>query len=373
MPFVRRLTALLLFAFSACGLCLAQVNFRQPAVDGPVEERNTVVIAAQTPDPAERVTLLDEFVAQHPDSPNRPFALYNILISGKDAGRHEKTLEAGVQLLEWAANDLEVRHRVNEAYVGLKRWDELRPSIDLTKPLAKAQATQEGFPGEYASGVLDWLAWAANMAFVDEKELAKKIGWLDLIRTEYPESEYAQNMYGRYIQSYEQGGDRANALVWTGKAIEAGVEDESYRYVLAEDALGKQDFAGAQIHAEKALEILSAKPKPEGMTDEQWSAYQERASAYAKFAAGRAWVGRNTADAYRAAKMHLLEAADFIKAEGGERYNMLAYYLGVCYAQPDSKGDNLHEALQWMTEAANTPGPLQEQAKADLVKIRAAI
>lgn len=373
MPLMRRPTALLLLVLSTAGLCLAQVNFRQPGADGPVDERNSVVIAAQTPDPAARVTLLAEFVAQHPDSPNRPFALYNILISGKDAGMHEKTLEAGRQLLEWAPNDLEVRHRVNEAYVGLKRWDELRPSIDVTKPLAKVQATEEGFPGEYASGVLDWLAWAANMAYVDETAIEKKIGWLELIRTEYPESEYAQNMHGRYIQSYEQGGDRANALAWTKKAIEAGVEDESYRYMLAEDALGKQDLDAAQAHAEKALEIVAAKPKPEGMTDEQWAAYQARMTSYANFAAGRAWAGRNTADGYRAARAHLLKAADAVKAEGGERYNMLAYYLGVCYAQPGSKAAEMQEALKWMTEAANTPGPLREQAKADLVKIRAAI
>jgi hypothetical protein len=373
MQLVRRFSAMSLLAVWAGGLCLAQVSFRQPSADGPVEERNAVVIAAQTPDPAERVRLLDEFVAQHPDSPNRPFALYNILISGKDAGRHEQTLEAGRQLLEWAPDDLEVRHRVNEAYVGLKLWDELRPSIDLTKPLAKAQATEAGFPGEYASGVLDWLAWAANMAYVDETAMEKKIGWLELIRTEYPESEYAENMYGRYIQSYEQGGDRTNALAWTRKAIEAGVEDESYRYMLAEDALGKQDLDAAQAHAGKALEIIAAKPKPEGMADDQWAAYQARMTAYANFAAGRSWAGRNTADGYRAARTHLLQAAEFIKGEGGERYNMLAYYLGVCYAQPGGRSGDMQEALKWMTEAANTPGPLQQQAKADLVKIRAAI
>ena len=370
---MRRLTTLLPLVLSACGLCFAQVAFRQPDASGSLEERNFVVTAAQIAGPAERVKALDEFVAQHPDSPNRPFALYNILISGKDAGRHEKTLEAGMQLLEWAPNDLEVRHRVNEAYVGLERWDELAPSIDLTKPLAKAQATEAGFPGEYASGVLDWLAWAANMAFMDETELDKKIRWLELIRTEYPESEYAQNMYGRYIDSYEQAGDRANALAWIEKAIEAGVEDESYRYRMAEEALGKQDLDGAQAHAEKALAILASKPKPEGMSEEQWTAYTARMTAYANFAAGRAWIGRATADAYRSARTHLLQSVDVIKAEGGDRYNMLAYFLGVCYVQLDVKGDNIPEAVEWMTEAANTPGPLQEQAKADLVKIRSAI
>ena len=69
----------------------------------------------------------------------------------------------------------------------------------------------------------------------------------------------------------------------------------------------------------------------------------------------------------------LLKTVEVLKAEGGERYNLLAYYLGVCYAQLDVKGDNIKQALDWMTEAANSPGPAQEQAKQALVKLRAAI
>lgn len=374
MPLMRRLTALLLLVLSAHGLCLAQVNFRDvTGAAGTSEERDLILGAVRTQDPQQRVTLLDEFAAQHPDSPYRPFALYNILISGKDAGRHDKTLEAGLQLLQTAPNDLEVRHRINEAYVGLERWDELAPSIDLSKPLAKVQATQDGFPGEYASGVLDWLAWASNVAFLGEADPAKKIAWLERIRTEYPESEYAQDMYPRYIQSYQQASDNANALAWIRKSIEAGADDESYRYTLAEEALGKQDFDAALEHAERALEILETKPQPAGIASEQWETYKTQMTAYANFAAGRAWVGKDAKDAYRTGRTYLLKTVDVLKAEGGERYNLLAYYLGVCYVQLDVKGDNIKQALQWMTEAANSPGPLQEQAKQALAKLRAAI
>lgn len=369
-----RLIRLLLLVLSAYSLCLAQVNFRDvTGAAGAPEERALAVAAAAIQDPAQRVTQLDEFVAQHPDSPYRPFALYNILISGKDAERHDKTLEAGLQLLEMSPNDLEVRHRVNEAYVDLGQWDELAPSIDLAKPLAQVQATQGGFSGEYASGVLDWLAWASNVAFLGEADPAKKIAWLERIRTEYPESEYAQDMYPRYIQSYQQAGDRANSLAWMRKSIEAGVDDESYRYTLAEEELGNQNFDGAIEHAERALEILETKPQPAGMTSEQWEAQKAQRTAYANFAAGRAWAGKDTKDAYRTGRTYLLKAVDVVKTEGGERYNLLAYYLGVCYIQLDIKGDNIKQALQWMTEAANTPGPVQEQAKATLASIRAAI
>ena len=372
MPFMRRLISFFLLVFSAPGL--AQVDFRQAALDGgSPEERNLVLDAARTEDPAQRVTVLDEFAAQHPRSPYRPFALYNILISGKDAGMHDRTLEAGLQLLELAPNDLEVRHRINEAYVGLARWDELAPSIDLTKPLAKVQATKEGFPGKYASGVLDWLAWASNMAFLGETDPAKKIAWLERIRTEYPESEYAQDIYPRYIQTYQQAGDRANSLAWIRKSIEAGVDDESYRYTLAEEELGKQNFDAALEHAERALKILETKQQPADMTGEQWEAQKTQMTAYANFAAGRAWVGKNTKEAYGTGRAYLLKTVDVLKAEGGERYNLLAYYLGVCYAQLDVQGDNIKQALHWMTEAANAPGPVQEQAKQALAKIRAAI
>ncbi|MDA0204395.1 MAG: hypothetical protein O3A53_02140 [Acidobacteria bacterium] len=374
MPFITRLPALLLFVLSTCGLCLAQTEFRQAAVgDGSTEERDLVLGAAQTADAAQRVTLLDGFVSQNPDSAYRPYALYNILISGKDAGRHEKTLEAGLQLLEWAPNDLEVRHRINEAYVGLERWDELAPSIDLSKPVAKVQATQDGFPGEYASGVLDWLAWASNVAYLGEADPAKKIAWLERIRIEYPESEYAQDMYPRYIQSYQQAGDRASSLAWMQKSIEAGADDESYRYTLAEEDLGRQDFDAALEHAERALEILETKQSPAGMSAEQWEQYKTKMTAYANFVTGRAWVGRDSKDAYRTGRTYLLETVDVLKAEGGERYNLLAYYLGICYAQLDVKGDSVQQALQWMTEAANSPGPVQEQARQALAKLQAAI
>ena len=249
----------------------------------------------------------------------------------------------------------------------------MAPSIDLTKPLAKVQATKEGFPGEYASGVLDWLAWASNMAFLGETDPAKKIAWLERIRTEYPESEYAQAMYPRYIQTYQQAGDRANSLAWIRKSIEAGVDDESYRYTLAEEELGKQNFDAALEHAERALEILETKQQPADMTSEQWEAQKTQMTAYANFAAGRAWVGKNTKEAYGTGRAYLLKTVDVLKAEGGERYNLLAYYLGVCYAQLDVQGDNIKQALHWMTEAANAPGPVQEQAKQALAKIRAAI
>lgn len=370
---MKRLSALLLLALFASALSLAQVNFRNPDVSAAEEDGAHMYHASTTEDVERRILLLDEFLEKYPDSQYKPYALYTMLIAGNDGGQPEKALAAGQQLIEVAPDDVEVRHRVNQALVALQRWDDLAAAVDATKPLAESQAAGTGDGADYANGVLDYLGWASNTAALGETDLAKRVAWLDRLTTDYPESEYAQAAGPQYIYAYQQMGDTAKAAVWMQKAVDAGVEDESYSYTLAEDALAKQDNDAAQAHAEKALEILEAKAKPEGMADEQWEAYKTRMIAYANFAAGRAWVARNTKDAYRTGRTHLLKTVDVIKGEGGSRYNVLAYYLGVCYVQLDIQGDNIRKASEWMTEAANTAGPFQEQAKTALAGIRAAI
>ena len=62
-----------------------------------------------------------------------------------------------------------------------------------------------------------------------------------------------------------------------------------------------------------------------------------------------------------------------LKAEGGQRYHVLSYFLGVCYVQLDIQGDNIQKALFWMTEAAKAEGPFKAQAQADLANIKKAL
>jgi hypothetical protein len=315
---------------------------------------------------------LDDFLSQYAESAYRPHVLYLMLIAGNENEEYEKALAAGKELLEIAPDDVEVRHRVNQALVGLARWDELGPAMDATHPLAVAESSADGEQGAYASGVLDWLAWASNTALQGETDPAKKIAWVERLGTTYADTEYGKNAAPQAIYAYQQAGDQANAVLWMQKAIDNGMDDESYRYSLAEDALAKQDNDAAQAHAERALEILETKEAPAGMAAEQWESHKARMTAYANFAAGRAWAGRNTKPAYRTARTHLLQAADVIKAEGGPRFNVLAYILGVCYVQLDIQGDNIRQASQWMSAAANTEGPFQTQAAEALKGIQAA-
>jgi len=219
---------------------------------------------------------------------------------------------------------------------------------------------------------VQWLEWATNTAAMQQTQPQAKVEWMNRLTENYPQSDFAKGLETQYVVAYQQMGDQENMVAWMKKAVEAGSQDETYYYTLAEDALNKNDEANAKTYADKTLEILEAKPAPEGMSPEQWEEHKTKISAYTNFLLGRIYMPKNTKDAYRTARSYMLKSVDVLKAEGGPRYHVLAYFLGVCYVQLDIQGDNIKQALFWMNEAARTDGQFKGQAAEAVKKINAA-
>ena len=114
---------------------------------------------------------------------------------------------------------------------------------------------------------------------------------------------------------------------------------------------------------------MEEKPAPEGTSGEAWDATKKKFTALAHYLMG---TGHFQKQAWRTSRRHLLQTVDSIKAEGGERYGLLAYMLGFCYVKLDIAGDNIRQATHWMTEASRVPHPMQAQAAQTLEAIKAA-
>ncbi len=380
---MKRIAALLAVACCAAMICWGQVSLQAPEINAETEDGAMIAEAASAADTQTKIGILEKFVNQFPDSKYIGYALLQLQNAYVETKQNEKTVEAGKRLIELAPDNIEVRHNTNQALVALQRWDELYPMLVETKPLAEkvasapkpADADAGTWQGQvdYASGVSQYVEWAMNAAMTQQADPKQKVRWLDVLRENYPDGEYAKGLTAQYVAAYQQQGDITKAVEWAQKAVDDGAVDETYEYLLAEGALNNQDNAAAKEHAEKALSILAAKEKPANISEEQWAAQKARMEAYAKFDLGRAWVAGNTKDDFRTARASLLESVDVLKAEGGPRYEVLAYLLGVCYVQLDIRGDNIQKALFWMTEAANSEGPYQAQAKEALTKIKAAM
>ncbi len=152
---MKRIACLTAAVLIATASSFAQVEFRNPNVSAAEVDGAAVYSASTMEDAGQRITMLQEFLTEFPDSKYRAYGLYLTLVAGVDAQQFDAALAAGQELLGIAPDDLEVRHRVNQSLVGLQRWDELSESIDTTQPLAVAGATEEGDSGDYARGVVD--------------------------------------------------------------------------------------------------------------------------------------------------------------------------------------------------------------------------
>ncbi len=376
----------LMLALGLAGAALAQdgPNIRNPTINTESPEGKPLVAAGLAESVEERVPILEGYLQEFPEGELRGYGLYQAQRAYVETQQHAKVVEVGEELMGIVPDDLEIRHNVNQALVQLQQWEDLYPLLIEARPIAEEQAATPQPSGDeeevaawkaqkdYADGVVQWLEWATNTATVQQTDPKAKVEWMNRLTENYPESEFAQNLETQYVMAYQQMGDQENMIAWMKKAVEAGSQDETYIYTLAEDALAKGDEEAAIGYAEKTLEILEAKPVPEGAAGEQWTAHKEKIGAYTNFLLGRVYMPKNTKPAYRTARSYLLKTRDALKAEGGQRYHILSYYLGVCYVQLDIQGDNIKQAAYWMGQAASTDGQFKGQAAAALKKINAA-
>jgi hypothetical protein len=360
-------------------------NIRNPTINTESEEGKALVAAGLAESAAERAPILEGYLQQFPQGEHRAYALFQAQKAYLETQQNDKAADVGKELVTLVPDDLEARHNLNQALLQAQRWDDLHPSLDQARPLAARQAGAPQPAGadeeaaatwkaqkEYAEGVVQWLEWATNAASMQQAQPQAKVEWMNRLVEHYPQGQYTKGIETQYVIAYQQLGDQENMVAWMKKAVDAGSQDEAYYYTLGEDALNKNDSEAAKTYGEKGLAILEAKAAPQGMAPEQWAAHKEKMAAYLNFMLGRSYISKNTKEAYRAARTHMLKSVDALKAEGGPRYHMLSYFLGVCYVQLDIQGDNIKQAAFWMGEAARTDGQFKGQAAEALKKINAA-
>ena len=378
----------LILACCLAGSLLAQdaPDIRAPDIDTASPDGALLAEAGISEDPAERQTIYEKFTGEFGESKYIGYVLLQLQGMAVTNQDHAKTVEYGEKLLTIVPNDLEVRHNINQALLGQQKWEELYPRLVEARPIAATESTKAKpedaeddediealWQGQvdYAKGVTQWVEWATNTATVSQTDPAQQIAWMNRLKTDYPDSDYSKGLEPKYVAAYQAMGDQPKMLEAMKTALAAGYQDEVYLYTLSDAAMGANDNENAVMYAQQTIDLLETKAAPAGVAPEAWEAHKAKFVAYSNFTIGRVHVSKNTKPAFREGRTALLKTVDILKAEGGVRYHVLAYYLGVCYVQLDIKGDNIKQALQWMGVAAATEGPFKAQAAETITKIKA--
>lgn len=364
---MRKSLTVLMMTCLLLGAARAQApDIRNPDI-GDDPQGQMLTDAGISEDPAQKIAILTSFTEKFASDPNIGYAYLQLQTLYLDTEKYDKAAEFSEKLMKIVPEDLEVRHNSIRALEGSGAWDKLLPLLLETK--AKAEKAGD----DYAKGVVQYVEYSLITSALKIPDPKTKLAFLDALREQYPNGQYANSpaAIDAYVVASQQAGQMEKAIPVMQAALDAnpGNPNEGYLYTMAEYYVDKRDGAKVKELAEKLIDTMAKKPKPDNVAAEQWEDQKKQFTALAHYALGRQLAN---AENYRDARQHLLDAVEPMQKAGGARYGILAFYLGICYVKLDVGGDNIPAATKWMTVAAQTENPFQAEAKKTLAAIKQA-
>jgi len=196
------------------------------------------------------------------------------------------------------------------------------------------------------------------------KDPAKRAGLLTRFAQIYPDSPYANQAFGVAATSYQQAQNAPKMLEVANGLLAKDPNNLGMLLLLSDYYCDKTDqLTKAETYSKKAISLLDAAPKPEGVTDEQWAQQKSLQKGLALSSLGQVNIEKkdNTQ-----AVQNLKAAAPLLKPDDGS-YGRNQYRLG--YALLNLK--KTAEAKEAFTQAASVNGPYKSLAQ-DKLKASAA-
>ena len=326
-----------------------------------------------TTDPAQKLALIDKFAATLGQADMGIVAdeLYvNYYIGQKN---YDKAFEYGDKLFALDADNL--ANAVNMIRAASEKGDAARLAAYAEKGQGimeryKAAPVPEGADAEtwkrQRSDALannkDNIEYVARAVYLSDYRIgnpAKRAAALAHFAEQFSDSQYAIPAMGVAATSYQQAQDAPKMLETANLVLTKDADNIGMLLLLADYYSGKgEQLDKAETSAKKAITLLAAAHKPEGVTDEQWQRQVALQKGLALSSLGQVDIEKKenaqAAESFKA-------AAPLLKADEGS-YGRNQYRLG--FALVNLKRDA--EAKEAFAQAAAVNSPYKALAQAKL-------
>ncbi len=188
----------------------------------------------------------------------------------------------------------------------------------------------------------------------------EKVDLISTLEQQAPTSKYLDEAYGPYLVALNQTGAAAKIPAIAAKAVEHFPNNPDLLSVMMDSTYGKQN-SRALTYAERLIAVLG-KPKPEGVSAEEWERLRSANLGRAHWMAG---VIHCSSQTWAAGDRELRAALPLITGNAAMAGPAL-FYLGMADYQlakmTNSKAKML-EAVKFSQQSAAIPGPLADQAR----------
>ena len=369
MKTVTTLFALALVAAPGWTQChkLAEVNSGTP-------EGQLLQQAGQEEDAAKKMALQEQFIAQYPQHEAAAWVYEQLLTAYVKANDADKALAVADKLAAMPPECVENAQQTLKA-AELKKDPDLvlkwsGKTADLAqKVVASPQPTDadevENWKArvDYARQVNTYTEYSLYAMALGTADPKKQVALLEALQQRNAKSEYFGKAIDTLFVAYQKSGANDKAVALAQQTAATGNPSEDMLLVLTDDAAKKKDGDKVHAYSAKLIEIMSSKPKPEGVADADWTKRKNTFVGLAYSMSGQQYLSDGNlaqADAELRKSLPLVEGNGAVKTE-------VLFYLGVT----NYKMEKVQEAYTFFKACAAVSSPFQATATKNLNAIKA--
>jgi tetratricopeptide (TPR) repeat protein len=371
---MRRFFLLLLLVAVAVPLN-AQIG-KQPIIQaGSPEDRALREIDAAA-DPAQKIELLDKFMAEHGKGDIVLLAYERYITAYLASKQYDKAFEAGEKALAVDPDNFGIAYTLvggaaekNDARHAFRFGERLGQMVERYK----AAPAPEGVDAETweerrrltLDGLQSQIEYAGRLLYTVGYQVSDPVAraaMLERYLAAFPNSPFNSDAQVVITDSYDQAREPARKVAFAQKVLSREPDNFRMLVVLADHwATQREQLETAEQYARKALQLIPQAEKPEYLNDDQWEQRKNLQTGLARSALGQVYAhlvrDREAVDTLKGASP-LLKPYPFY-------YGRNLYFLGFVLARMK----RTLEAREVLTEAVAVDSPYRQLAQETLNKI----
>ncbi|MGD0297771.1 MAG: hypothetical protein ABSE86_11700 [Bryobacteraceae bacterium] len=333
----------------------------------------------QEPLPERKLAFLEKYVAQYPKATSVAWVYEQLLPIYVAAKQWDKVLGTAESLLALDAADLDSAFSALQAAEAQKdpelvrkyavaSWDAASKAVLVGKPADPDDVPDWTKQIEFANQALAYSEYVLASQAALEANSQRKTELIQALEQRNPQSKFLAAVK-RNIRIREEA-NPAQAFAMAAKGLATDPNNEDYLMRIANHYMSREeDLSKVLTYSLRVLEVLDRKPKPEGVTPQEWERKKARYTGGANWMIGVVY-GKQAR--YGLSDRYLRAALDLIQ-DDAQLLAAAYFYLGYDnYALAGQLRDKARaiEAARFSKLCLSIEGPFQPLAQKNLEVLR---
>jgi tetratricopeptide (TPR) repeat protein len=341
------------------------------AINAETPEGKALQAIGTESDTAKKLALMEQFVTEFGKHEAAGWVLSQMQVTYAKSGNHDKAIETGEKLVALDPMDIEA------AYANLKSAEAKKDSeavvkwsgvtAEIAKKVPSVPKREDQSDEEYkhsldfASQVVKYTEYSIYASALQESDPAKVMKLAEALEQRNAESEYVLQIMPKYAMAARQANALPNAMAFGERAYARNQFNEDLLLLMTDQAMQQKNADKVATYSGKLIEVMSTKPKPEGVADADWEKKKNTTLGLAHWMAGITSAGQRS---WGQADKSLRAALPYVK----DNEQLLApalFHLGLAnYNMGRGKSrQQMQDALAFMKQCAAMKSQYQGQAQ----------